>query len=185
MFGILHFKWMYHSVNNPKANFQITGNQNADITLVEFISYSCEYCRQVHPAVKEALEIRKDIRYIARPLAFGQENSQRLTRIVLAAGLQGKFWELHDAFLEYPETEIPDEFIEETALLYGLDYKKLIEDSESKKVRKMAENNMAALEHAGIKSVPSFVIGGRIYVIGNSGVPDLKQLLEIIAQAEQ
>ena len=41
----------------------------------------------------------------------------------MAAGLQGKFKEMHEAILEYPEMSVPDSFIEETAALYGIDSK--------------------------------------------------------------
>ena len=61
--------------------------------------------------MEEVLQIRKDIRYVARPISFGHEETKemdKLSTLVLAAGLQGKFWEFHKAFLEYPEQNIPD-----------------------------------------------------------------------------
>ena len=183
LFGIVHFKWMRHSVDNPKAVFQITGNQKASVTLVEFINYTCGYCKELHPTVEEALDIRKDIRYIVRPVVFDEDTAEKITHIVMAAGFQKKFWEMHKAVLEYPEIEIPDDFIQETALLYGLDYDLLIKDSQSKKVKKLVQNNLAAFEHAGARSVPSFMIQGQIFMVTNEGLPDLKQLLTMISNA--
>ncbi len=195
LYGIIHFKWMYHSVENPKADFlTLENNENGQdqdeksknqIMMVEYLNYGCEYCKEMHPRIKELLSLRKDITYIARPIVFGDEAMMRLNNIVLAAGLQGQFWEMHNAILEYPEMEVPDSFIEETANLYGMDYNKLIEDSQSKAIEKIAENNMASMTHAGIDSVPSFVINGDIHLVANENLPQLKDLLEIITATQK
>jgi protein-disulfide isomerase len=183
--GIIHFRWMYHKVENPKAEFLVLETQNANATLVEFLNYGCGYCKELQPVIEDVLKMRKDLRYVARPIAFGEGATLRLTHIVLAAGLQDKFWEFHKAFLEYPEIEIPDSFIEETASLYGVDYSQLMKDADSEKVSKMAERNLSAMESAGLYGVPSFMINKKLYVIDESGVPDLKKMLEIVVQAQK
>lgn len=194
LYGIFHFQRMYYKASNPHAEFQIAGNQQSDVTLIEFMNYGCGYCKQLNPVVKELLEVRKDIRYIARPISFkifeGEEGKEvevkdKLTKIAFAAGLQGKFWEMHDALLEYPETQIPDSFIEETALLYGLDYDRLIKDSDGKEVQKIIGENISTFDHIGLYSVPAFMIKDKIYVITEENLPDLKQLLDMIATAEK
>lgn len=191
--GIGHFKWMYHRVNNPSADFQVSGNEQASLTLVEFLNYNCGYCKQLHPSVKELLSIRKDIRYIARPISFTvfydedgeeQEMDDKVTKMVIAAGLQGKFQEMHDAVLEHPDIELPEGFIEETANLYGLDYDQLVKDSEGKKVQKIIKENLKAFNHTGLYSVPSFMIDDEFYIITDENLPDLKQLLTMVKNAE-
>lgn len=186
LFGIGHFKWMYSKVNNPSATFQVQGNQNADITLVEFINYGCGYCKDLHPTIQELLQIRKDLRYVVRPVIFSEEDTAyKITSLAFAAGLQGKFDEIHGAFLEYPENVIPDDFIEETALLYGVDYDQMVTDSQGKKVKKIIKENLSAFEHVGLQSVPSFMIKDKIYVVTNEELPDLQKLLNMISSAEQ
>jgi protein-disulfide isomerase len=185
LYGIGHFKWMYYSVNNPKAEFLISGDKTSNTTFVEFLNYGCGYCKGLHPTIKELQQVRKDVRYIARPIAFDNSKKEKPTRIAIAAGLQGKFNEINEAFLEYPNDTIPDNFMEETALLYGLDYDLLLKDSEGKKVSQILNNNLAALEHAGITSVPSMMIKNQIYIVTNSGLPDLKQLLNILENTKK
>lgn len=202
LYGIGHFKWMYHRTANPKADFQISGNIEGNLTLIEFLNYNCGYCRDLNPVVKELLEMRKDIRYIARPVSFqmfepieeakeGEEPKEakpiedRTTKFVFAAGLQGKFWEMHDAVLEYPDMDIPDSFFEETANLYGIDYNQLQKDSRSKKIEKLINENLAAFNHVGLYSVPSFMMNGKIYVITDGKLPNLKTLLDFVASAEK
>lgn len=179
------FKWMYHNVQNPKAEFLVSGDVSSDITFVEFVNYGCSYCKKLHPTIKELQQVRKDIRYIARPVAFEGYDKEKITYIAIAAGMQGKFNEMHEAFLEYPEDAILDNFIEETALLYGIDYDRLIKDSKGKEVSKILDNNLSALESAGITSVPSLMIENKIYIATDSGLPDLKQLLNIVADIKK
>ena len=125
--------------------------------------------------IKEILEVRKDIRYVIRPVIFGIEGDEKSTKLAIAAGLQGKFSEMHDAFLEYPKQKIPDDFIKETASLYGIDYDLLIKDSEGKEVQKIMKDNLKAFEHSGLYSVPSFMIKDKFYIVTDENLPDLKQ----------
>jgi len=181
IFGIVHFKWMYHDVKNPAAEFQVSGNKNSDIVFVEFLNYGCGYCKDLHKTMKELQQVRKDIRFVLRPIPFdSEEEKDQTTRLALAAGLQGKFTEFHEAFLEYPQSIIPDDFVEEISALYGVDYEQLKKDAASKKVEKLAGENFAALEHANLYGVPSFMIDDKIYSITEGDLPDLKQFLTLI-----
>ena len=185
VYGIVHFKRMYHRVEHPKTEFLVRNPDQQGVTIVEFLNYGCGYCKELQPVIEEVLDMRKDLRYVARPIAFGEGSTNELTMIVLAAGLQDRFWEFHQAFLEYPEVDIPDSFIEETADLYGVDYARLKEDAQSEEVAKLAERNYAAMESAGLYSVPSFMINKRLYLIDESGVPDIKKMLEIVIEAQK
>lgn len=191
-FGIFQFHRLYYTINSPRAEFQVKGDVTAEITLVEFLNYRCGYCKQLDPIVNELLEIRKDIRYVARPVSFDQWDEENqtiipdaLTKYIIAAGLQGQFWEMHSAVLEYPDTNVPFEFIEETAMLFGLDVEKLKRDADGKEVQKIIAENFKAFEAASLDSVPAFIVGKNIYVVTNDNIPDLKALLTIITEAQK
>ncbi|MAZ75968.1 MAG: hypothetical protein CMH31_01550 [Micavibrio sp.] len=184
--GIAHFKWLYISIDEPKAEFLIkpaTVPSAKQVTIIEFLDYSCQYCKEVNPNVEELLRIRKDIRYIVRPVAFDEEISEPILRHVLAAGLQGKFWEMHKAVLEYPENTVSQDFFKETAELYGLDIEKFLSDAQSKQVEKIIDDNLNAVFHAGIPSTPSFLVGNKIYVPSDS-IPTLVDLINMVQQGE-
>jgi len=185
LIGIGNFKWMHHNLVSPRADFQITGDVTSDLVVVEFLNYSCTFCKELHPTIKELLELRKDIKYIVRPVAFGDEEMTRTNDLVLAAGLQDKFWEMHNAVLEYPEIEVPVSFIEETAGLFGLDFDQMVQDSTDDIVQKIAENNNNALDQARINSVPSFIVGGDVHLVTDENLPDLKDLLDMINQSQK
>jgi len=189
LFGIGHFHWMYYKVENPKAAFQIKqhdGDEKPTLKLVSFTNYACEYCKQLHAPLQQALAIRKNIQYIVRPIILGEEGGSGIesVKIVLAAGLQGKFWEFHDAFMEYPHNEFPDDFVQELTTLYGLDHAQLKTDSQGEEVGKLIEENLNALNGAGLNAVPALMMDRRIYFIPNSGPPDLKGILDVLKRME-
>jgi len=187
--GVVIFKWMHHGIENPRADFQIYDNGQDDdgknITVIEFLNYGCGYCKKLHPVMKEILELRDDVQYIVRPAAFGNERMVALNNLVIAAGLQDKFWEMHDAVLEYPEQDVPDSFIEETASLYNIDYQRLVNDAQGEEVKKISDNNFRAMRNAKISTVPSFVINGEFFIVKDERLPTLQDMLSLITNAEK
>lgn len=165
-FEITRFAYMDYRLHNPRAEFQVReATQNPEkLVFVEFVDYACPFCHELHPNVKDFLDIRPDITYIARPIVILPEGpSDKLARLALAAGLQGKFWEFHDAFLGYPKDKtIDDAFVRETANLYGVDYERMIADSKGKEVSAMMKENADAAAREGIYSTPTLYIGKTI-----------------------
>lgn len=164
LFEIYRFSAMTNGVQNTRAEFAVQGPAKPSVTMVEFLDYNCNFCRDLHPAVKDFLAIRKDVRYIARPIAVLGEESEKLARIALAAGLQGKFWEMNDAFLSSKGT-IDDKFLRETAALYDIDYDRMMADADGKDVRRMFDDNVKDADRAAVYSTPTVIIG-RTYVSG-------------------
>jgi protein-disulfide isomerase len=186
--GILFLKWSTYQVENPKAAFQIIENDRHEITIVDFTNYRCGYCKQMHSTINELLSLQKNIRYIPRPILFGtnpeKEDFQEqkpfpLEQLVMAAGLQGKFFEMHNIFMEYPDGIIPEDLIKETAELYGIDYDQMLIDAQSEKVKKYLDDNMTDMVGYKIQIMPSYIINGNIYRAGDT-LPTLQQLLSII-----
>lgn len=158
LFEIYRFSAMTYSVQSTKAEFVTQGPETSDVTMVEFLDYKCGFCRELHPSIKDFLNIRKDVRYIARPIAVLGDESARLARLALAAGLQGKFWEMNDAFLTSGDIEIDDKFLRETAALYDIDYDKMMADADGKDVKRIFDDNMKDAEDAAVYSTPTIVI---------------------------
>ncbi len=196
--GITIVKWSQYEVTHPQGKFQITKGENSKITIVDFTSYRCGYCKSMHKTINEALELHKDVTYITRPILLGQppkkdqedqeeqnEKPQQqpasLEKLAIAAGLQGKFKEIHGLFMEYPQRIVPEELIKESAELYGVDYDLMVKDSESEKVKEILDNNIDDMINYGVKTIPSYIVGNKIYAIGKD-LPDLQKFLAIIDQ---
>src|SRR5438128_230170 len=79
------------------------GPEDAPVTLVEYGDYECPYCGQAHPIVKKILEeMGGGIRFVFRnfPLTEAHPHALLAAQAAEAAGLQGKFWDMHDLLYE-------------------------------------------------------------------------------------
>ena len=75
------------------------GLPNAPVTLEEFGDFQCPPCGLLHPVLKEMeKEFGPRLRVIFRefPLVPTHPHALTAARAAEAAGLQGKFWEMHD-----------------------------------------------------------------------------------------
>lgn len=157
-YEIYRFSSMVGGIYDVEASYVVRGPEDAKVTMVEFIDYNCSFCRNIHPSVKDFLDIRPDVRYTARPIAVLGEESEKLARVALAAGKHGIFWEMHDAFLGH-KGDIDEKFIRETVALYGVDYPQLMKDADSQEIRDLYEDNAQDALRAHIYSTPTIVIG--------------------------
>jgi protein-disulfide isomerase len=84
----------------PGANPpHMEGPADAAITLEEFGDFQCPPCGATHPVLKQMeREFGPKIRIIFRefPLVPAHEHALAAARAAEAAGLQGKFWPMHD-----------------------------------------------------------------------------------------
>jgi len=81
----------------PKEMF--VGNKEALVTLMEFGEYESEECAKVNEIVKQLLEeyegkIRFQFRHF--PLTMIHQRSMKASEAAVAAGQEGKFWEMHN-----------------------------------------------------------------------------------------
>ena len=75
------------------------GNIDAAVTLLEFGEYESEECAKVNEIVKQLLEhydgkIRFQFRHF--PLTLIHQRSLKASESAVAAGQEGKFWEMHN-----------------------------------------------------------------------------------------
>ncbi len=81
----------------PKEMF--VGKKDAPVTLMEFGEYENEDCAKANEIVKQLLEeyegkIRFQFRHF--PLTLIHQRSLKASESVVAAGQEGKFWEMHN-----------------------------------------------------------------------------------------
>ncbi len=92
--------------NEPGAEpAHALGNANAPVTLEEFGDFECPPCGLLHPVLKTMeKEFGPDkLRIIFRefPLVPNHVHALAAARASEAAGLQGRFWEMHDLIYEH------------------------------------------------------------------------------------
>ncbi len=80
----------------------IIGAADAKVTLIEYSDFECSYCLRHYDTTKQILAAYpNDVRIVFRhfPLSF-HANAQKAAEAAECAGVQGKFWEMHDKIFE-------------------------------------------------------------------------------------
>ena len=135
--------------------------QEADISILEFGQYNCGTCRIIHSSLKAALAKDGKVRYIPRPVSYGDVWAETLSRAVYAAALQEKFIQMHNAIYEKgPIDTREDIFI--LARQVGLDIVRFEQDMESEEVSVHIQENDAFYKAWALQTVPAFLINKKI-----------------------
>ncbi|MBF0384979.1 MAG: thioredoxin domain-containing protein [Candidatus Omnitrophica bacterium] len=142
----------------------IRGEQNASITIVGFSDFQCPFCGRFHPAIEEVLKAYpKDVRYILKhfPLSFHQQ-AKPAAKAAMAAGEQGKYWEMVDALYANSQ-QLGEEKFKEIAKSLGIDVDKFVKDLKEKDAQweEAIKEDMALGSKSEVRGTPTFFINGR------------------------
>ena len=145
----------------------IRGNPDAPVTLEEFGDFQCPPCGKFSEFVEELLkEYNSRLRVVFRnfPLS-GHEHAREAALAAEAAGLQGKFWEMHDTLYREQETwtKAPNvrELFESYAGTIGLDVAQFKKDIDGDKARERVDSDRALADFLGVKATPTLFINNR------------------------
>ncbi len=153
------------------------GAEQALITLVEFSDFQCSFCKRVNPTIKKLLEkYPGKLRVIFKhnPLSFHKE-APYAAKVAIAAGMQGKFWEMHDILFKN-QRGLKPELIEGYAKEIGLDVVRLKREADSKEVAAQLDADMAMAKTVGARGTPNFRINGILL----SGAQPLAKFVALI-----
>jgi len=145
----------------------IRGNPDAPVTLEEFGDFQCPPCGKFSEFVEELLkEYNSRLRLVFRnfPLS-GHEHAREAALAAEAAGLQGKFWEMHDTLYREQDTwsKAPNvrELFESYAGTIGLDMDQFRKDMDGDKARERVDSDRALADFLGVKATPTLFINNR------------------------
>ena len=79
----------------PKSAIIAIGPEDAENTIIEFMDYFCGYCKKIHSELISVVEKRDDTRVIFLQHPILSDSSNLIAKMVVAANLQGKGWDLH------------------------------------------------------------------------------------------
>ena len=79
----------------PESAIIAIGPQDAKNTIIEFMDYFCGYCKKIHSELISVVEKRDDTRVIFLQHPILSDSSNLIAKMVVAANLQGKGWDLH------------------------------------------------------------------------------------------
>lgn len=138
------------------------GASSASITIVEFSDFQCPFCARAVPGVKRLLEANPgNVRWIFKnfPLDF-HADSEQAHLAALAAGKQGKFWEMHDLIFAHQQSiKRPD--LLEFATQLKLDMTRFQQDLDDPRLRASVEADKSEGASLGVTGTPTYIINGR------------------------
>ena len=144
------------------------GSPDAPVTLVEYADIQCPYCREwsesAFPALVEEYVRPGRLRIEFRGQAFLGEDSVEALRTALAAGQQGKLWNVvHRLYEEQgPENSdwVTDDLLRRIGgEVDGLDVDRMMRDRDSVAVSAAMRKADEQFDAAGFRGTPSFQIG--------------------------
>jgi protein-disulfide isomerase len=143
------------------------GSPNAAVTLEEFGDFECPPCGMLHPVMKGVEAQYGDrIKVIFRefPLTPPHVHALAAARAAEAAGLQGKFFEMHDLIYENQKNwkDVFDvrSIFEEYAHRIGLDIAKWKADQDGEIVARRITLDGSRGHSLGIKGTPTVYLNG-------------------------
>jgi protein-disulfide isomerase len=157
----------------------VRGAANAPVKFEEFADFQCPTCGAMHSVVKQLLDKypqQVSVAFRNFPLRGLHKHASEAARAAEAAGMQNKFWEMHDRLYEnQKEWGEPDDartiFIGYAKSL-GLDVQKFTEDMDSSVVamRVVADERRGVA--LGITATPTFFVNGRELTFEQSNTLD-------------
>ena len=135
----------------------VVGNPTGKVTLVEFFDYQCIHCVKMAPALANLVKKNPDLRVIYKEFPIFGDSSITASKAALAAGMQGKYLQMHDALLKAGK-RLNDKIVMAKAKSVGLNMDKLKKDMDSKEVAAMLDANRALADKMHLQGTPAFVI---------------------------
>ena len=143
--------------------FQMLGNKDAPLTMVEFTDYQCPFCQRFHVATfgdlkKNYIDTGK-LRFFSRDMPLDMHrDAPRAAQAGRCAADQGQFWKLRDLMAANPQ-----KLDLESILGYGselkLDMPAFRSCLETEKYKKAVENDVQEALKLGATGTPTFVVG--------------------------
>jgi protein-disulfide isomerase len=130
------------------------------------------------PVVKKIREVYKGkIRLVIKNYPYRyRDYSMDAAQASLAAGEQGKYWEMHDLLLER-SPELDRASLIKYAKELGLDVEKFSTAMETRKFQKAIDADLALARELDLFNTPTFYINGR-QVIGERPFEYMKKIID-------
>lgn len=159
------------TANEQNGNIadHVFGKEGSKVTLIEYSDYQCPGCASAHPKIKSIIEYYKNqIQFVPRnfPLTTIHANAKSAASAAEAAGLQGKFWEMHDKIFETQSSWNTLSVTDRNTLFtkyadeLGLNTDQFIAAMASTDVTKKINYDVALGKKDGVVGTPTFILNG-------------------------
>ncbi|WP_047871760.1 DsbA family protein [Nocardiopsis sp. RV163] len=143
------------------------GEADAPVVMVAYSDYNCPYCgrwtRETRPELMHYVE-RGDLRIELRDFPVITGSSETVSHAARAAGMQGGFWEFHEAYFSHGEKfegEALEEVLDGIVAELDLDPERFEEDRHGDEAAAMVSRDFAEAQGIGVTSTPAFLVNGQ------------------------
>ena len=146
----------------------VKGKLGAKVSVIEYGDFQCPACGAYEPIVERLSAAYGDrVVFIFRnfPLHQVHQNAEAGAQAAEAAGLQGKYWEMHDLLYQKQAEwskasagSVVAKYFDEYAQSLGLDVKKFDADIQSDAVNNKIQKDLASAGAAEVDHTPTFFI---------------------------
>lgn len=155
--------------NKPLPD-HVFGTDSKKVVLIEYGDFQCPGCGSLYPSLKPLKEHYKEqLTFVFRdfPLTTIHPNALAAASAAEAAGLQSKFWEMHDTLYEnqsewsnLDSSKRTDQFVLYATRL-GLDTAKFKKDLNDKRISQKIKRDQALGKKIGASATPTLMLNGK------------------------
>jgi protein-disulfide isomerase len=158
-------------VPEPDADDHLRGPAGAPL-LVEYADFECPFCAALSATLTGA-SARRVFRHF--PVRSSHPRAWPAACAAEAAGIQGRFWEMHDALFA-DQGRLEDPHLWERAQALGLDLERFDADRRSDAVSTRVRRDFQSGVRAGVVTTPTVFLGEHM-LAGRSAIAELARLL--------
>lgn len=165
-----HAKIISASAASGNIADHVFGSRDQKVVLIEYGDFQCPACASAFPVLKEVKEkFKDDLTFIFRnnPLTAIHPNARVGAAAAEAAGLQGKFWEMHDLLFQNQNAWSQASVDKRTGLFEGYakmigikDLNKFKSDLGSKEVTAKIDFDLALGKKVPVQGTPTITLNG-------------------------
>lgn len=163
---------------------KVKGNPTSTVVIQEYSDFQCPACASFTPVLKEIMDTYGDkvrFEYHHFPLISIHKNAEAAARAAEAAGVQGKFWEMHDVLFarqqEWAASLSPRNSFIAYAEELGLDVATFERHLNVTAIKEAVQEDMREGRTLAITGTPTFYLNGEKMQI--STFDDFKAQIEV------
>ncbi len=173
------------AAEQPISAEWVRGNPSSTVQLIEYSDFQCPACNAYYPILKQVeAQFSDRVAFIYRhyPLYQIHPNADLAARAAEAAGVQGKFWQMHDELFDHHEAWVdlldPTSAFVGYATEIGLNADQFKADLDSAEVKKLVADDYARGQNIGVEGTPTFVLNG-VKIKNPTSVEELAAALNV------
>jgi protein-disulfide isomerase len=158
----------------------LLGNENPDVSVVEYFDYNCPYCRKLAPSIHALVDKDHKVAVVFKEWPIFGGISVYAARSALASQWQGKYLTAHDALISAPRLSQEAE-VDETLQKAGINVVELKRTlaTHGAQIDAILARNNAEAHSLGMRGTPGLLVGRDVC----TDIGDLSALQIAVAEA--